>query len=92
MLAILLAGSLPGCGNIGYYAQAIGGHLGVMRAVKPIDEVMRDPAAIAPTGLDPGAVTRLWKGFVEGAPGLYWSRVWALYVLIRWCHRQGVFE
>jgi asparagine synthase (glutamine-hydrolysing) len=35
-------------------------------------------------------VLRLWRGFVGGAPGLYWSRVWAVYVLIRWCQRNGV--
>lgn len=41
----LLAALLGGCGNLGYYAQAIGGHLEVMRAVRPISEVMRDPNA-----------------------------------------------
>jgi asparagine synthase (glutamine-hydrolysing) len=52
--------------------------------------VMRDPAAVAPTGLDPNAVRRLWQAFVDGAP-LYWSRVWAIYVFIRWCHRHRVY-
>jgi asparagine synthase (glutamine-hydrolysing) len=56
-----------------------------------MDKIMRDPAAIAPTGLDPEAVRRVWRAFLDGAPGLYWSRVWAIYVLIRWCHQQGVF-
>jgi asparagine synthase (glutamine-hydrolysing) len=35
-------------------------------------------------------VAQLWAAFQDGAPGLYWSRVWALYVLIRWCHRHRV--
>ena len=56
-----------------------------------MDEVMRDPSAIASVGLDPEVVARLWKAFVDGAPGIYWSRVWAIFVLVRWCHRQGVF-
>lgn len=57
-----------------------------------MDEVLRDPAAIAPTGLSPTVVERLWGAFLEGAPGIYWSRVWAIYVLVRWCHRHQVFR
>jgi asparagine synthase (glutamine-hydrolysing) len=53
---------------------------------------LRDPALVAPTGLDPGAVERHWLAFQQGAPGLYWSRLWAVYVLVRWCHRHGVFR
>jgi asparagine synthase (glutamine-hydrolysing) len=56
-----------------------------------IDATLRDPDAVRPTGLHPDAVLRLWKAFLEGAPGIYWSRVWALFVLIRWCHRHGVY-
>ena len=41
-------------------------------------------------GLNPTAVARLWQAFLHRAPGLYWSRVWALYVLVRWCQRHGV--
>ena len=57
-----------------------------------MDETLRDPQAIAPVGLDPVAVGRLWRAFLEGAPGMYWSRVWSVYVLIRWCHRNRVFR
>jgi asparagine synthase (glutamine-hydrolysing) len=58
---------------------------------KVMDQTMRDPAMVKPTGLNPDAVQRLWQAFTEGAPGLYWSRVWALYVLIRWCHRHRAY-
>jgi asparagine synthase (glutamine-hydrolysing) len=58
---------------------------------KVIDATMRDPAMVQPTGLNPAAVLRLWQAFLEGAPGLYWSRVWAIYVFIRWCHRHRVY-
>jgi asparagine synthase (glutamine-hydrolysing) len=58
---------------------------------KVMDQTMRDPAMVKPTGLSPDAVQRLWQAFTDGAPGLYWSRVWALYVLIRWCHRHGAY-
>jgi asparagine synthase (glutamine-hydrolysing) len=57
-----------------------------------MDRTLRDPQAIAPVGLDPVAVTRLWQAFLDRAPGLYWSRVWAVYVFIRWCHSNRVFR
>jgi asparagine synthase (glutamine-hydrolysing) len=57
-----------------------------------MDRTLRDPQAVAPVGLDPAAVERLWRAFLEGAPGMYWSRVWSVYVFIRWCHRNRVFR
>lgn len=57
-----------------------------------MNETMRDPQAIAPCGLNPDAVARLWQAYLDGAPGLYWSRVWSVYVFIRWCHRHRVFR
>jgi len=58
---------------------------------KVMDETMRDPLAVKPSGLDPEAVRRLWQAFLDGAPGIYWSRVWAVYVMVRWCHRNRVY-
>ena len=57
-----------------------------------MDQTLRDPQAIAPVGLDPTAVERLWRAFLDGAPGIYWSRIWSIYVFIRWCHRNRVFR
>lgn len=59
---------------------------------KAMDQTLRDPQAVAPVGLDPVAVERLWRAFLEGAPGMYWSRVWSVYVFVRWCHRNRVFR
>jgi asparagine synthase (glutamine-hydrolysing) len=56
-----------------------------------INATMRDAEAIRPTGLDPKEVERLWLAFLDGTPGLYWSRIWAIYVFIRWCHRHQVY-
>jgi asparagine synthase (glutamine-hydrolysing) len=39
-------------------------------------------------GLRPEAVSALWEAFQAGAPGIYWSRVWSLYVLLWWCRRH----
>jgi len=57
---------------------------------KAMDETMRDASLARAVGLNGATVTSLWTAFQSGAPGLYWSRVWALYVLIHWCHRYGV--
>jgi asparagine synthase (glutamine-hydrolysing) len=57
-----------------------------------MDETLRDPHAVASAGLDPDAVARLWRAYLDGAPGLYWSRVWSVYILIRWCHRNAVLR
>jgi len=65
----------------------------IRRGLKGVmDQTMRDPHAIAPVGLDPVGVERLWRAFHDGAPGMYWSRAWSVYVLIRWCHRNRVFR
>ena len=65
----------------------------IRRGLKDVmDQTLRDPQAIAPAGLDPAAVERLWRAFRDGAPGMYWSRIWSVYVFIRWCHRNRVFR
>jgi asparagine synthase (glutamine-hydrolysing) len=57
---------------------------------RAIDQTLRDPIAVRAAGLNPAAVQQLWKAFLDGSPGLYWSRIWAIYVLARWCMRHGV--
>ncbi len=55
------------------------------------DEVggtLSDAGLCASVGLRPDAVGSLWRAFRAGAPGLYWSRVWGLYVLLWWCRRH----
>jgi asparagine synthase (glutamine-hydrolysing) len=65
----------------------------IRRGLKDVmDQTLRDPQVIAPVGLDPAAVERLWRAFLGGASGLYWSRVWSVYVFIRWCHRNRVLR
>jgi asparagine synthase (glutamine-hydrolysing) len=59
--------------------------------VKVMDQTMRDETAMKRIGLDAATVVRLWQGFLENAPGLYWSRVWAVYVLVRWCQRHQAY-
>ena len=55
-----------------------------------MDATMRDTQLAASVGLNGKSITRLWDAFRSGQKGLYWSRVWAVYVLMRWCQRHGV--
>lgn len=58
---------------------------------KVIDETMSDPKQVRAVGLDAGTVAALWRAYQAGAPGIYWTRIWAIYVFIRWCHRHRAF-
>ncbi|MDP9902061.1 aminopeptidase [Variovorax ginsengisoli] len=47
MLALGLALVLAGCADLGYYWQSASGHLGVMRAARPVDDWLADPTTSA---------------------------------------------
>jgi asparagine synthase (glutamine-hydrolysing) len=55
-----------------------------------VDRTMRDRALCEGVGLNANAVARLWTAFQNDAPGLYWSRVWGIFVLLWWSRRYGV--
>jgi asparagine synthase (glutamine-hydrolysing) len=55
-----------------------------------IDSTFADTELIASVGLRPEAIGRLWRSYQEGAPGLYWSRIWSLFVLLHWCRNHQV--
>lgn len=44
LLALLLAVLLTGCSTLGHWGQAAAGHLQVLRAARPVPEVLADPA------------------------------------------------
>lgn len=75
----------PKSGFVLPYNRWLKGRLG-----RVVDSMMRDGDAAARVGLNPLEVQRLWEAYLRGSPGLYWSRVWAIYVLMRWCDRHGV--
>lgn len=57
------------------------------------DEVSRtlhDRGLCEQVGLHADTVSRLWHAFDRGAPGIYWSRLWSLFVLLWWCRRHNV--
>lgn len=51
---------------------------------REVETTLLDPVPVAEAGLDPAEVARLWRAFKGGAKGLYWTRLWAIYSLIRW--------
>lgn len=75
----------PKSGFVLPYNRWLKGRLG-----RVVDCMMRDSDAASRVGLNPLEVQRLWEAYLRGSPGLYWSRVWAIYVLMRWCDRHGV--
>ena len=44
LLALAALPGLAGCGSVSYVAQALGGHLQMLRDARPVDELIADPA------------------------------------------------
>jgi asparagine synthase (glutamine-hydrolysing) len=57
-----------------------------------VGETLSDTETCRNLGLDARVIGQLWAAFQEGARGLYWSRIWSLFVLLRWCrqHRMSL--
>jgi asparagine synthase (glutamine-hydrolysing) len=55
-----------------------------------VTSTLADAALCARVGLDHRTVNRLWRTFEAQAPGMYWSRIWALFVLLWWCREHDV--
>jgi asparagine synthase (glutamine-hydrolysing) len=55
-----------------------------------IERTFSDRALVESVGLQQEALLRLWRAFQSGARGLYWTRIWAPYVLLRWCQKHSV--
>ncbi len=50
-----------------------------------LESTMTDVSLAHRVGLDGEVVARTYRAFQAGAPGIYWSRIWALYVLLHYC-------
>jgi asparagine synthase (glutamine-hydrolysing) len=57
---------------------------------REVGAALNDTALCRDLGLDPAAVAQLWSAFQSGSRGIYWSRVWALFVLLRWCRQYSL--
>jgi asparagine synthase (glutamine-hydrolysing) len=61
------------------------------RSLQPeIERLLTDAELVGRVGLRADTVRTLWKSFVAGKPGLHWSRVWSIYVLLAWCQKHDV--
>ena len=55
-----------------------------------VAQTLTDDELCRQCGLQPQPVARLWQAFLDQAPGMYFSRVWALFVLLHWCRQHRV--
>lgn len=49
-----------------------------------------DSSLCESVGMKSELVRKLWKSFEAQAHGLYWDRIWALFVLLWWCRQYRV--
>jgi len=55
-----------------------------------IHDTFNNAELILRCGLNPVMISQIWNAYLSKTPGLYWSRVWALYVYLNWCERLDV--
>jgi len=61
------------------------------RRLQPeIERLLSDAPLVRRAGLRPESVQTLWRSYVAGRPGLYWTRVWSMYALLSWCQSHDV--
>ena len=61
------------------------------RRLQPeMERMLCDAPLVGRIGLQPDTVRTLWKSFIAGNRGLYWSRVWSIYALLSWCQKHDV--
>jgi asparagine synthase (glutamine-hydrolysing) len=61
------------------------------RLADRLDATFHDINLAHSIGLDAETIGRLWRAFKKHGAGIYWSRVWSLFVLMTWCRRHGVY-
>jgi asparagine synthase (glutamine-hydrolysing) len=61
------------------------------RRLQPeMERLLSDAPLVSRVGLQPDTVQTLWRSYVAGRPGLYWSRVWSIYALLSWCQSHDM--
>lgn len=60
--------------------------------IPQVEATLEDADLCHSAGLNSEAVSRLWRAYRSDSPGLYWSRVWLLYVLLDWCRRHSIYQ
>ncbi|NCB26147.1 MAG: asparagine synthase (glutamine-hydrolyzing) [Bacteroidia bacterium] len=55
-----------------------------------VNQTLFDTDLCRSVGIHPPSVAKLAKAFQSGQPGIYWTRLWMLFVLLRWCQDHKV--
>ena len=55
-----------------------------------VDQTLHDTELCRSVGIHPAAAARLATAFQSGQPGIYWTRLWMLFVLLWWCRDHQV--
>lgn len=53
-----------------------------------VEDLLKDFPVNDELGLDIEACQKVWDMFLQNKPGITWSRVWAIYVLLNWIKRN----
>ena len=67
------------------FARWLGGSLR-----ETIEDVFRPERLAVAGALDPDAVHKLWRRYLESPESVGWSRLWSVFVLARWCEIMQV--
>jgi asparagine synthase (glutamine-hydrolysing) len=54
-----------------------------------VESIFQDRQLSESVGLETDALNRLFRAFITRNPDIHWSRVWALYVLMRWAKQHN---
>jgi asparagine synthase (glutamine-hydrolysing) len=55
-----------------------------------VDSTFADRGLCESAGVDPDVVQKLWRAFRDGAPGMYWNRIWSVFALLEWVRATRV--
>jgi asparagine synthase (glutamine-hydrolysing) len=55
-----------------------------------IEQTFADADHCQAVGIDPQTARRLWTAFKRADSGLYWSRIWSIFIYLRLCKREGL--
>ena len=50
-----------------------------------VGDTLRDERLVAAAGLRVAATSALWQAFLARPGRIYWTRIWTVFVLVRWC-------
>jgi asparagine synthase (glutamine-hydrolysing) len=61
------------------------------RSLQPeLERLLTDTELVGRVGLCAKTVRTLWTSYLSKRPGLHWSRVWSIYVLLAWCKNHDM--